>query len=109
MELLTDKIDTTKKYYVDYTAIHVGAGHHEPVEILSEIEVAEDAIKFEGNDLLAFEDAAEELLAERYDQLDALNEERRELLAEIRALEEAKSFDQYESLNEKYQAEEEAE
>ena len=102
MELKIDKTVTTKKYYIDYTAIHVGAGHHEPVEILTETEVNEDTTEFEGNDLLSFKDAAEELLDERYEQLDRLNEERRIMLAEIRTLEEAETFEEYQSLNEKY-------
>ena len=92
---------TTKRdeeqVFLDYTSVDVGCGQHELAILLQLAD--EDTPK---DEIMKFQEAAEHLLSERWDELEDLNEERRCVLADIRALKEASTFRHYEELKRMY-------
>ncbi|QDT59486.1 hypothetical protein SV7mr_19930 [Stieleria bergensis] len=86
-----------EQFFVNYTSIHVGCGQYDPV---TQLQLADENTP--NDEIMSFQEAAEHLLSERWDELDDLNEERRVVLADIRALKEAATFKHYEELRQMY-------
>ena len=92
---MKEKTEQVSKYFVEHNFDQCGDEN----TIIREVQVAERVTEFQGFALNQFDDAKSEALERKHDELFEIDSKREELAEEIKALENVKSFDEYELLN----------